>query len=159
MARVASVVALALATFVGTASAAPDPLGEFLQKYRCAVADRLVRIYDAGDPSSDHDRFLVVEEPDRGYVQCLFHDHETRVLCEASSGFYETKPGETRTAFLRANKRAALARLGFSTDDSAGNFSQDIDLPKRPDFDAIADLILKALYEGYDARLGTALVF
>jgi hypothetical protein len=141
------------------AHAAPDPLLEYLEKYRCPVADRLSRLFDAGDPAQSRNRFIAVTLPDRGYVQCRFHDSETRMQCEASSGFYETKPGALRTAYLAADKIAALGRLGFSTDDSQGNFSLDVAVPKEPDFGAIADLILKALYDGYDARADKALLF
>lgn len=60
---------------------------------------------------------------------------------------------------LAADKIAALGRLGFSTDDSAGNFRLDVAIAKPPDFGAIADLILKALYAGYDARVDKTLTF
>ena len=153
--------ALALVAIAPAARAAPDPLFEYLEKYRCPVADRLQRLYEAGDPAQDHDRFIVVTllEHKHGYVQCLFHDHETMMLCEAASGFYYDKPGAPRTMHLPADKIAALARLGFSTDDRAGNFRRDVPVAQPPDFGAIADLILKALYAGYDARLDKTLTF
>ena len=162
----AALLCAGLASSLSAAHAAHDPLLDFLQKNRCAVADRLQRLFDAGDPAQDRDRFIAVTLPERGpqhgpqhgYVQCRFHDRETRMLCEASSGFYETKPGATRTHLAPA-KIAALARLGFSTDDSKGNFSLDVAVPKPPDFDRTADLILRALYDGYGARDGDALKF
>lgn len=143
------------------AEAAPDPLHEYLERHRCSVADRLQRLYDAGDPAEDRDRFLVVAllEREQAYVQCLFHDHETMMLCEAASGFWYDKPGTPRTVRLPRENIAALGRLGFSTDDSAGNFRLDIPVAVPPDFGATADLILKALYDGYDARLDNALEF
>lgn len=153
--------ALALTMFAANATAAPNPLLEYLEKYRCPVADRLSRLYDAGDPAQDRDRFIAVTllEHKHGYVQCLFHDKESRLLCEASSGFWFDKPGTPRTMHLAPDKIAALARLGFSTDDSHGNFSLDMPVPQQPDFGAIADLILKALYDGYDARVDKTLQF
>ena len=68
-----------LAFAAGPAHAGPDPLLEWKQKYRCPLADRLERLYDAGDPAQDRDRFIVVAlpAPKRGYVQCRFHDRET----------------------------------------------------------------------------------
>ncbi len=42
--------------------------------------------------------------------------------CEASSGYYYNKEGTPRTFFLPREAIAALGRLGFSTDDSQGNF-------------------------------------
>ena len=153
--------ALALTIFTVGAAAAPNPRLEYLQKYRCPVADRLSRLYSAGDPAQDRDRFIAVTllEHKHGYVQCLFHDHETRLLCEASSGFWYDKPGTPRTMRLAPDKIAALGRLGFSTDDSHGNFSLDLPVPQQPDFGAIADLILEALYDGYDARVDKTLTF
>ena len=48
---------------------------------------------------------------------------------------------------------AALARLGFSTDGSHGNFQQRMHFPPEgPDPDALAGLMLRALYEGYGAH-------
>ena len=85
----------ALALAAGPAQAGPDTRLELLQKYRCPTADRLQRLYDAGDPAQDRDRFIVVAmpAPRRGYVQCRFHDRETTILCEAASGWWDTAPG------------------------------------------------------------------
>jgi hypothetical protein len=151
----------ALVLAAAPAGAAPDPFGEFIAKYRCPVADRLERLFDAGDPTKDGDRYLVVSFSTRqqDYVQCLFHDNETMVYCEAASGFWFDKQGAPRTVRLAPGNIAALARLGFSTDDSAGNFKFDRPVPKPPDFGALADLMLKALYDGYDARVATVLEF
>ncbi|WP_158807912.1 hypothetical protein [Beijerinckia sp. L45] len=158
----AAVTALVLWTALAApARAAPDPYREYLDKYRCPVADRLQRLYEAGDPAVTRDRFLVIEllEHKFGYVQCLFHDHETRLTCEAASGFWYDKADVPRRMFLAPVKIAALARLGFSTDDSHGNFSLDRPVPEPVDFTAIADLMLKALYDGYDARVDKTLTF
>ena len=54
---------------------------------------------------------------------------------------------------------AALGRLGFSTDDSDGNFRIWFDVPDPPDFNRIADFILKALHDGYGARASDDLEF
>lgn len=54
---------------------------------------------------------------------------------------------------------AALGRLGFSTDDSQGNFAVKFDVGDAPDLNAIADFILKALHDGYGARAGSNLRF
>ena len=80
------------------------------------------------------------------------------MLCEASSGFYDTAPPEPRS-HLPAGAVAALGRLGFSTDDSAGNFQIWFDVPDPPDFDRIADFTLKTLHDAYDARAGVQLAF
>ena len=58
-----------------------------------------------------------------------------------------------------ANAIAALGRLGFSTDDTNSNFKIDLDIAEPPDFNAIADLMLKALHEAYGADADTKLRF
>ena len=161
--RVTRVVTAALMLLAAASGArtAPDPYREFSDKYRCPIADRLQRLFEAGDPARDRDRFIAVTllEHRHGYVQCLFHDGETMLLCEASSGFWFDKPGAPRSQRLAPAKIAALGRLGFSTDDSAGNFQRDAAVADPPDFGAMADLILRALYDGYDARADKTLTF
>ena len=49
---------------------------------------------------------------------------------------------------------AALARLGFSTDDSQGNFQRMIDIKNSADVSVVADLILSTFFEVY-ARVGS----
>ncbi len=156
--------AIALAVFTSTSIAFAEDeasLHDLLVEYRCPVVDRLERIYEAGDHASHRDRFLVVTLPDHphGYVQCMFHDRRTKVLCEASSGFFWDPPGAVRTFHLTAAAIAALAKLGFSTDDTKGNFQIDFDVGNPPDVNAIADFILKALHDGYGARATSTLKF
>ena len=78
-------------------------------------------------------------------------------MCEAASGFYLNAAEEPRTMYLPASAIAALGRLGFSTDNSQGNFRIDLDLTNPPDFNAIATLMLRALYDAYGARAQTKL--
>jgi hypothetical protein len=150
-------------SFAASGAFAQDQTGlrALLAAYRCPVVDRLERIYESGDPSVHVDRYLAVTVPEHphGYVQCMFHDHNTKLLCEASSGFYFAKPGEPRTFRLRPEAIAALGRLGFSTDDSQGNFRVEIEVGAPPDFNLIADYILLGLHGGYGARADSALRF
>ncbi len=134
---------------------------DLLVQYRCPVVDRLEQIYVSGNPASSHGRFLAITVPHatQAYVQCLFHDNNRKAYCEAASGFYYDGAGAARTFHQSANVIAALGRLGFSTDDSAGNFSVDRDLADPPDFNALADFILKAQHDGYGARADLKLKF
>jgi hypothetical protein len=134
---------------------------DLLVQYRCPVVDRLEQIYGGGNPASSHGRFLAIAVPNanQAYVQCIFHDNNRKVYCEAASGFYDSGPGEARTFHQPAEVIAALGRLGFSTDDSKGNFSIDRDLANPPDFNTLADFILKALHDGYGARADMNLEF
>lgn len=136
-------------------------LRELLIEYRCSVVDRLERIYEHGDHSSQRDRFIAVTVPEHqhGYVQCIFVERRSHVLCEASSGYFYNKKGEPRTLWHPPETVAALGQLGFSTDDSKGNFQLMREVGERPDFNALADLILKALHDGFGARAETNLRF
>lgn len=136
-------------------------LRELLIEYRCPVVDRLERIYEHGDHSSHRDRFIAVTVPEHrhGYVQCIFVERRSQVLCEASSGYFYDKKDAPRTFWHPPDVVAALDRLGFSTDDSKGNFRLMREVGERPDFNALADLILKALHDGYGARAETNLRF
>jgi hypothetical protein len=154
---------LAAALVAPTAICAQDAattFRELLIQYRCPVADCLERIYEAIGSSDPQNLFLIIYFADRSndYVQCVF-DTPTRMLCEASSGFYDNIPTEPRSRRLSASAIAALSRLGFSTDDSAGNFQVWFDVANPPDFNKIADFTLKALHDVYDARAGVTLKF
>ncbi len=145
---------LCIAHLWGQQALARDSLRDLLITYRCEVVRRLERIYAAGDPTSDRDRFIAITVPGRAqaYVQCLLHDKNTGIYCEAASGFWFDEPGKPRTFYHPRDAIAALARLGFNTDDSAENFSVDRDLATPPDFNALADFILRTLHDGYGAR-------
>jgi hypothetical protein len=134
------------------------PLAKFLIKYRCPVVDRLERVYATGDPLVHRDEYLIVYIPQHPehYVQCLFYA-PGKIYCEAASGFYFDPPSHPRTLRLSPDAVVALGQLGFSTDDSKGNFKLNLDIASSPDFNAIADLMLKALYEGFGARAETPL--
>jgi hypothetical protein len=160
---IARALLVAAALFASNATGTEDvpaSLRELLMQFRCPIADRLERIYAVGDPETHRDEYLIVSFPDRpeNYVQCLFYQAD-KIMCEAASGFYLDPPEKPRTAWLPADAVAALGRLGFSTDDSAGNFRIDLDLADPPDFRVIADLILKALHDGYGARADMNLLF
>jgi hypothetical protein len=131
----------------------------FITNHRCAVVERLELIHARGNRSTTHNRFLMVGLHDHGqrYVQCIFLAYDTRMLCEASSGFYAQRPGESRRFRLAPEAVAALGGLGFSTDDAQGNYRRELELGKPPNLVAVADLILSALYDGHGARVDTRL--
>jgi hypothetical protein len=148
---------------IPAASLAEDAAASFralVVEYRCPVVDRLQQIYAAIDHAHPQNLFLIIYLAGRpqDYVQCVF-DTRTRMLCEASSGYFDSKPSEPRAYRLPASSIAALGRLGFSTDDSAGNFEIWFDVPNPPDLTRIADFTLKALHDGYGARARGKLEF
>jgi hypothetical protein len=156
-----ALVAAAFGLPIVAAAQPTDTFHDLLVEYRCPVIDRLEQVYAAGDPASSRHRFLAIEVPHamQAYVQCIFHDNNTKLCCEAASGFYLDGPGEARTFHHPPAVIAALGRLGFSTDDSAGNFNVDLDVPNPPNFNTLADFMLKALHDGYGARADMKLQF
>jgi len=166
MDRVPIVVSVLMGVVAWTSSASAikleeveESLYDLLVEYRCPLVDRLARVYEAGDHASHRDRFVAVNvrEHPHGYVQCLFFEHRTKVLCEASSGFYYSPPGGPRTFHLGRAEIAALGRLGFSTDDSKGNFRIELDVNAMSELNDIADLMLIALHDAYGARVHSEL--
>lgn len=158
---VIQIVVLAAALSPQSIARASDSFRDLQIAYRCEVVRRLEQIHAAGDPKVERDRYIAVSVARRPqiYVQCIFHDANAMAYCEAASGFYLSKPDEPRK--VRASERtiAALAQLGFDTDDAAGIFKTNRRLSAPPDFNALADLILRALHDGYGVRAATALKF
>jgi len=159
--RTAAVIASAILLMLSAAAQTSDSLRALLVEYRCPIVDRLDRIYEHASPNDYRDRFLAVtlSGHPHGYVQCLFAENRTWLLCEASSGYYYNRPGVPRTFYLAPDAIASLDRLGFSTDDTAGNFRYQARLGPLPDLNAIADLILTALHDGYGVRAQSRLTF
>jgi hypothetical protein len=151
---------IALTMPLSVAAQQADTYRDLLLQYRCPVVDRLQQIYRAFNSSDPQNWFLIVDFADNpnDYVQCVF-DTRTRMLCEAASGFYDEVASQPRTRWLPADTVAALGRLGFSTDDSAGNFQIWFDVTDPPDFNHIAEFILKTLHDGYGARADSKLQF
>lgn len=135
---------------------ADDDLSAFLSTYQCAVADMILRIHAHPHPKDYQDRFIILSQMTNrsDYVQCAFDHEDRQALCEAASGFYAAR-GEA--PHLEPGARQVLARLGFSTDGSHGNFQQQLHFQSGADPDAIARLMLTALYGGYGARKGDAI--
>ena len=104
--------AMLAASTVSWAQDTTTTFHDLLVQYRCPVVDRLQRIYEADGPADDQDRFLIIDFTDRpqDYVQCVF-DSRTKMLCEASSGFFYDAPDTPRTYRLPA---AAIPRSDAS---------------------------------------------
>jgi len=134
-------------------------LENFVATYRCAVVARLEGLYSNTDPALADHRYIILARQDdpQSYVQCLFVDRASRMLCEASSGFYFNKPNEPRTIDWPAAAKRELASLGFDTSQQEGNFQQLVPTTRVDDLGAVAALLLKSLYSGYGARLDTAI--
>jgi len=138
-------------------AAADDGLSDFVNTYQCSLSDLIARIAAHHGKPGEKGRFVVISSPGQAasYVQCAFDRENREGLCEAASGWWND-PG-TKPHFSPV-QLTALARLGFSTDGMHGNFQQQMHFPPEGlDPNALADLMLSALYEGYGARKDMAI--
>lgn len=138
------------------AAASGSGLDAFVSIHKCRVAEGLRMIAAA---TEDRDPFLILawppSSPVQGYVQCLFNDDSSSIYCEAQSGTLDPEPGRRPSpAGL-----ALLARLGFDMDASKGNFQRRSAINGPGDLDAIADLMLTALYGGYEGAVDRPIVW
>jgi hypothetical protein len=127
----------------------------FVLTYRCAVLERLYLIHANHEQKMDRFIAIAMKWKWQSYVQCIFLDNDTRMLREAASGYYATLPVENRSYSVSAAGKATLARLGFDTDDSTGNFQRMIEIKSDADLGLVADLVLSTLYLVCGARLGS----
>ena len=160
---IARIVFAALVLIAPLAAKADDgeaTLRALVAQYHCPVLDRLEQIFRTADAADPQNWFLILyfAANPNDYVQCVF-DTKTRMLCEAASGYFDQLATEPRTRWLPKDAVAALGRLGFSTDDTAGNFRIWFDVAAPPDLGAIADFMLKALHDGFAARANDELKF
>lgn len=127
---------------------------DFVDRHHCTVTARLQKLYDKVS-RQPQDRFLIVAltYSEQSFVQCIFEDDNSEVLCEASSGFYSAKPGEPRTFSLTTDEVVAVGKLGFSTDDSKGNYVIQKKINSVSDLPALTDFMLITLYDVYGANL------
>lgn len=146
--------ALGLLALMGGAWAAqpPDDLSRFLATYECSASLVIAQIHAHAHPEGMH-RYIILNATGRrsSYVQCLFFDRDRQMLCEAASGWWAAPKDRPR---FDPGEKQALAALGFSMDDSHGNFQRSLHFRAGPDPVAIAQLMLTALYRGYGARAG-----
>jgi hypothetical protein len=161
VARRRAAVALTGAVLAQTSLAAAedaDQLAEFVATYRCDVVRRLEMIHAKGAPA---DRFLIIELLGSGgaYVQCLFGDDDRQLFCEGDSGFYDHLPGTPQEFHLGAEGVRALAKLGFSTDASKGNYQRMIDVAGPQDYSRVGEIVLDVLFAAYGARLDSRLAW
>jgi len=93
------------------------------------------------------ERFLVVqwEGHDAYYVQCLFHDNDSQILCEIASGAWE----RPREALVPPERIPKVAALGFSTEGEERNFQRNRRVTGPESLAETADTIVRAFREVY----------
>ena len=125
---------------------------------------RIVRyLQSIYETESDIDRYLVIaiEEHPESYVQALFvEENPPFLLIEAASGFYAQPEGLPRRFEVSSTGKARLGELGFSLDDSDGNFQ--LKLYYDPDsalsdFQDAASVMVHALIGAYGLSLDSTI--
>lgn len=152
MASWLSAIGVAASIIASGAAAKDDGLTDFVETYQCSLAGLIAKIETLGNKRDEQNRFIVLAlpGPTASYVQCAFGNLDRDGLCEASSGWWNNT---WERPHFSAAQLAGLARLGFSTNGSHGNFQQQMHFPAGgPEPYALAGLMLSALYEGYGAR-------
>lgn len=148
----ASIVVAGLTMPGALGDAFADRRSDFVAAGRCKVERLLHLIHNQPD---EQNRFLVVSVRGKGqaYVQCLLMNRDTRLLCEASSGYFAVLPGKRRPTEMPMSKVAVLDAAGFDTDTSDRNYQRMLAIRNvDTDFAAAADLVLSLIHDIYDAR-------
>lgn len=129
----------------------------FISTYNCMLVEDLKTISERGDKGKSRNRYFIVDMRDapQRFVQCIFVEFDTKLLCEASSGRYGPRPGDKDALVLSPDNEAALKSLGFDPPYKVANFRQEIALGQPPNFQEVARLLLKTMYVVYGARIGT----
>ena len=160
LARAFAVFAAALlASTAVCAEEATTSFGDLLAQYRCPVVESLEQIYNAAPHSHPQNLFsdrLFCRAP-HDYVQCVF-DPLTYMFCEAASGFYDNVASEPRDSPFARERHRRGRPPRIRTDNSAGKSRIGFGVKEPPDFNAVADLILQALHDAFDARAGVTLL-
>ena len=149
-----SVLALAASMSVARAADAPT-LRAVLDAHYCDLQERLVRIHRSRD-ADPYARHIIIEPEGRpdAYVQCRFAEGDGRMQCEAASGYYPVQAGPRRP---HPGNPAALAALGFAAQPD-DNDALEFELDRPPELGRVSRLMLRALHDGFDFRVPTALV-
>ncbi len=140
---------------MGCAAAQSDDTLETLLHFRkCPLSAELEAVYKRPAEVEGRARFLTLTVTERpaAFVQCMVAGGA--VICEASAFDGGT---ELSKIPLLPQSVAALQKLGFAAAPDGKNFSYSRAFRGKPDFDAIAVLMLTALYDAYGVREETEL--
>jgi len=137
-----------------SAEPAAANLNRLLTAYTKPVFDMLSHIH--AHEITQHARFLILSSRSNPqyYVQCLFYDKDTKIFCEAASGFYSEPQYH-----LSAKGRNAIRNMGFRVDDSTRNYPHvDIDVTGPETLWTVSGMMLETLYRGYGVRPGEVML-
>ena len=155
---VAGVVLSALSASAWAGDHKETSLEDFIVTYRCMVIEHLKAIREHGSRATPENRYVILalqNSPQR-FVQCIYHEYDSKLLCEASSGRFGPRAGQHHNLTLSQHAIERLHALGFEDPpgDDVANFAQEIALGDPPDLESVSRILLSAMYETYGARNG-----
>jgi hypothetical protein len=144
----ASAACFGLLWLSGASATAADDSGEarFIARNLCPVGQMLNAVRAGRWKSKDElDHYLIVYPKGRpgAYAQCAFFDGGLSVHCEIASPFYARWNHPPDIA-----RKPAVARLGYSLDDSKGNYVREFNLDDETS-PPLAEFMLRSLYESF----------
>lgn len=150
-----AVLLLAMSAGRGAAQTA-DTLKALLAS-ACPLAGYLQPVHEHPGDADGRDRFVTLSVTARpqSFVQCVVAGGY--LICEASPFLAGTHGTASPPLPLRPDAIASLERLGFDARTKDRNFTYRRAVRGKPDFDAIAVLMLTARHDAYGSRADTAL--
>ena len=154
---VATMVACLLFVSAARADATDDRLKRLHELYQCPIFAYLIAIHHA--PLSAKDRYLTaaIADPvdEKYYAQCIFHNRDRVMHCEASSPFYH----EQLKRFFTSDRLTLLKSLGYTTKPSKNNFHLERKVPNIDALSDIAGLYVETLGRVFDMQLDETLSY
>lgn len=150
----AMLTAVAFAAVLPAASglAAADDEAAFVARYRTDVAGVLAAIHADKTHEENRSALFALHGDAAKYVKCALIGKDTRIVCNASSGYFSAPQGQPRLYKIDHEGRQALKALGYDLDDSQGDFQLFLPLAGDADVSGAADTVLKTLYDVYAVR-------
>ena len=133
---------------------ADDTLETLLHFRECPLNLYLKTMYERPARIDGHSPFLTVTVSERpaAFVRCTFSD--SAIICKASAFYGGVDSGKES---LSTESVAALQKLGFIAAPGGKNLTYRRAFSDKPDFDAIAVLMLAALHDAYGVNANTEL--
>lgn len=125
----------------------------WLRQNRCPLNAKLQAVFERPAGATERERFTVLRmtKTPHLYVQCVISPEPPRLLCEAPSSSGMLPANGSFAEPVNVGSVTALTKLGYAASAQGLPFAYRRDLNGKPDFNAIADFMLRTLFSGYGA--------